>query len=39
VPLTWTGNGVTVTKTYIFRRGQYAIGVEYNVQNHSESAW
>ena len=39
VPLTWTGDGITVTKTYVFRRGQYAIGVEYNVQNHSNSAW
>ena len=39
VPLTWTDNGITVTKTYVFRRGQYAIGIEYNIQNHSNSAW
>lgn len=39
VPLTWMGDGITVTKTYVFRRGQYAIHVEYDVQNHSGSAW
>ena len=34
VPLTWTRRqGVTVTKTFIFRRGQYAIDLEYEVQN------
>jgi YidC/Oxa1 family membrane protein insertase len=38
VPLTWMSDGITVTKTYVFRRGQYAIAVEYNVQNHSSSA-
>lgn len=39
VPLTWTSDGITVTKTYVFHRGQYAIHVEYDVQNHSSSAW
>ncbi len=39
VPLTWTSGDITVTKTYVFRRGQYAIRVEYDVQNHSSSAW
>jgi YidC/Oxa1 family membrane protein insertase len=39
VPLTWTSDGITVTKTFIFRRSQYAIGVEYTVENHSDSAW
>jgi YidC/Oxa1 family membrane protein insertase len=40
VPLTWTNDqGVTVTKTYVFRRGQYGIGLEYSVQNHGETAW
>src|SRR6266481_4145106 len=34
VPLTWTdGQGLTVTKTFIFKRGQYAIGLEYDVKN------
>jgi YidC/Oxa1 family membrane protein insertase len=40
LPLTWTdGAGVTVTKTYIFRRGQYAIDVEYQAQNASQTPW
>ena len=40
VPLTWTGDqGITVTKTYVFKRGSYRIDIEYAVQNHSETAW
>jgi len=40
VPLTWTGdNGVQVTKTFIFRRGEYAIDIEYDVENHSNAPW
>ena len=40
LPLTWTNaQGVTVIKTYRFRRGQYAIGVDYQVQNASAAAW
>ena len=36
VPLTWTdGQGVTVTKTYVFKPGQYAVEVIYDVQNAS----
>jgi YidC/Oxa1 family membrane protein insertase len=34
VPLTWeSGTGVQVTKTYVFRRGMFAIDLEYTVQN------
>ena len=39
VPLTWTHDGVTVTKTFVFRRGSYAIGVEYEVHNAGPVAW
>jgi YidC/Oxa1 family membrane protein insertase len=40
VPLTWTNDqGVTVTKTYIFRRGLYSIGLDYSVQNHGDAPW
>ncbi len=40
VPLTWTdGQGVTVTKTYVFKPGQYAIDVQYDVQNASTADW
>jgi YidC/Oxa1 family membrane protein insertase len=39
VPLTWTdGAGLTVTKTFVFKRGQYAIGLDYDVKNDSASA-
>jgi YidC/Oxa1 family membrane protein insertase len=34
VPLTWTdGQGLTVTKTFVFTRGQYSIELIYDVQN------
>jgi len=34
VPLTWTdGSGLAVTKTYVLRRGQYEIGVRYDIEN------
>ncbi|MBS0389008.1 MAG: membrane protein insertase YidC, partial [Proteobacteria bacterium] len=40
LPLTWTdGKGVTVTKTYTFRRGSYQIGLDYSVQNASGASW
>jgi len=40
VPLTWSdGAGVTVTKTYVFHRGRYAIELEYQVRNASAAPW
>jgi YidC/Oxa1 family membrane protein insertase len=40
VPLKWASpEGVTVTKTYIFRRGSYRVDVEYSVQNTGTAAW
>jgi YidC/Oxa1 family membrane protein insertase len=37
--LTWTdGQGLTVTKTFVFKRGQYAIHLQYDVKNDSPSA-
>ncbi len=34
VPLTWTdGQGLTVTKTFVFTRGLYSIDLFYDVQN------
>ncbi|MDW8260487.1 MAG: membrane protein insertase YidC, partial [Gammaproteobacteria bacterium] len=36
VPLTWTdGQGVTVTKTFLLRRGHYRIDLEYAIENRS----
>jgi YidC/Oxa1 family membrane protein insertase len=40
VPLHWTdGQGVEVTKEYVFRRGSYDINVTQTVDNHSDAAW
>jgi YidC/Oxa1 family membrane protein insertase len=40
VPLTWTdGNGVTVTKTFVFHRGSFAIGLEQSIRNESALPW
>lgn len=39
VPLTWTENGVTVTKSYIFTKGKYLIDVAYKVDNQTDEAW
>ena len=39
VPLSWSADGVTVTKTYVFRPGQYAIGLDYEVHNGSAAPW
>jgi YidC/Oxa1 family membrane protein insertase len=40
VPLRWTdGNGVEVTKTFTFRRGEYRIDLDYDVQNRSNEPW
>ena len=34
VPLTWTnGQGVTVTKTFVFHRSMFAVGLEYGIDN------
>jgi YidC/Oxa1 family membrane protein insertase len=40
VPLVWTNEqGVKVTKTFVFRRGEYRIDVDYDVENHSQAPW
>ena len=40
VPMTWLdANGVSVTKTYTFKRGSYAVGVTYAVNNSSSAEW
>jgi YidC/Oxa1 family membrane protein insertase len=36
VPMTWSdGHGLTVTKTFVFTRGLYSIGLVYDVRNDS----
>jgi YidC/Oxa1 family membrane protein insertase len=40
VPLTWTdGHGVTVTKTYTFKRGHYTVRIDYDIENKSAADW
>jgi YidC/Oxa1 family membrane protein insertase len=40
VPLSWTdGHGVTVIKSFTFRRGDYRIGLNYSVDNRSGAPW
>ena len=40
VPMTWTSaDGVTVTKTFVFHRGNYRIDLEYAIDNKSAAAW
>lgn len=40
VPLTWTDeHGVTVTKTFVFKRGRYNVALDYTVQNDTNAPW
>lgn len=41
VPLVWRDaeSGVTVTKTYVFKRGQYRVDLRYDVENAGAAAW
>ena len=40
VPLTWNDeSGVQVTKTFIFKRGKYDIGVRHTLTNRSGQTW
>jgi YidC/Oxa1 family membrane protein insertase len=39
VPLTWSdGAGLTVSKTFVFTRGEYSIGLDYEVKNDSAAS-
>ncbi|HKQ13299.1 MAG TPA: membrane protein insertase YidC [Steroidobacteraceae bacterium] len=39
VPLTWSEDGITVTKTYTFYPGTYRIDLSYEVKNDSSADW
>ena len=39
VPLTWSEDGIDVTKTYTFKRGRYDIDLNYTVNNNSAADW
>lgn len=39
VPLTWSSaEGLSVTKTFVFRRDQHVVDVSYNVKNNTDTA-
>lgn len=40
VTLSWESpNGLKITKTYLFTRGQYTVQVQYHIENNSTSVW
>ncbi|MCL4108289.1 UNVERIFIED_CONTAM: hypothetical protein GTU68_065317 [Idotea baltica] len=39
IPLTWTKNGITVTKTFTFTRGAYLVKQIQKIQNDSGDNW
>ncbi len=39
VPLRWQRDGIEVTKTYLFRRGDYLVDLDHRVSNNSEQDW
>jgi YidC/Oxa1 family membrane protein insertase len=39
VPLTWSSGGVTVTKTFVFTKGSYGIGLDYTIRNQGAAPW
>lgn len=40
VPLTWkSADGIVVTKTFVFRRGDYVVEVNHQLDNQSAASW
>ena len=39
VPLVWQENGIQVTKSYHFRRGDYLVDVKHRVVNNTDAEW
>ena len=39
VPLRWQQDGVSVTKTYVFKTGSHVIDIEYTIENNSGADW
>jgi len=39
VPLTWQKDGVKITKTYHFKKGDYLINVDYKIENTTNVDW
>ncbi len=39
VPMTWQKDGIKITKTYTFHKGDYKIFVDYKVENNTQQKW
>jgi len=39
IPLTWSKDGITVTKTFTFKRGEYLVQQSQKVDNNSGNSW
>ena len=39
VPLTWSEDGIEVTKTFTIKRGKYDITVQHDIYNNNETSW
>ncbi|HZJ81560.1 MAG TPA: membrane protein insertase YidC [Guyparkeria sp.] len=39
VPMTWEQDGIRVTKTYLLKRGSYAIDLRYTIENTTQAQW
>ncbi|HHJ38086.1 MAG: membrane protein insertase YidC [Methylothermaceae bacteria B42] len=40
IPLIWTnGEGLKITKTFIFKPGSYEVGIQYHVDNGTSAVW
>lgn len=39
IPLTWEQDGIKITKTYLLKRGGYAVRIEYKIDNTSGKPW
>lgn len=39
VPMTWSQNGIEVTKTFTFKKGEYLVDVSYDIVNNSGAPW
>ncbi|MDG6774258.1 membrane protein insertase YidC [Thiomicrorhabdus sp. ZW0627] len=39
VPMVWEKDGVKVTKTYTFKKGSHVVGLNYKVENTTQSVW
>lgn len=39
IPLHWQENGISVTKTFVFYKGQYLVDIKHEVKNTTDTIW